>query len=67
MGKQTTAIVFSVLGVQCRHCGEGIEVEVPTDISPDAQLAECERQSEEKHVCQRRPPAPAPIEPAANA
>jgi hypothetical protein len=67
MGNRTTGMVFSILSVQCRHCGAGIEVEVPTDISPDAQLAECERQSEEKHSCQRRPLAPAPIEPAANA
>lgn len=45
------AIRWAVLEVHCRHCGERIPIDMAEGLAPDAQLRECERQSEEAHQC----------------
>jgi hypothetical protein len=47
---RTSPIKFVVLAVTCRSCGERIGVELPEGLTPDEQIAECERQAE-KHTC----------------
>lgn len=54
-----TVVRFAVLKVTCRHCGEEITVELPDGLSPDEQLAECERQSDATHRCEKRKAAEA--------
>ena len=51
MTPRTAPVRFSVVHVECRHCGEEIPVDMPTDLDPGAQLAECERQADAKHNC----------------
>ena len=54
---RTGAIRFEVLHVNCRHCGDPIEIESHKlqGLSADAQLAECEKQAAEKHACPKAP------------
>jgi hypothetical protein len=53
MTARSTGVRFQVQHVHCRHCGEAIEVSIPDGLSPDQQLAECERQAE-AHVCPKK-------------
>jgi hypothetical protein len=48
---KTTPVRFIIMDVRCRHCGERIEVQPGQDLTPEEQLADCERQAEAKHVC----------------
>ena len=48
-----TAVRFHVAHVNCRWCGAALDVEVPAGLTPDAQLVECERQTE-AHKCDAR-------------
>jgi hypothetical protein len=52
-----SGVRFAVLHVHCRHCGAEVAVEIPDGLSPDAQLAECERQYDQRHHCAARPAA----------
>jgi hypothetical protein len=59
----TASVRFRVLAVHCRHCKAPIEIEIDESMSPDAQLAECERQAEAKHLCPKLDPWAEPEEP----